>query len=421
MKIGNVSKMVGVAFVTIGLLLVGCAKPTVAPPSPTAKQTVHVTVGALLDQSGPTASGTVPGINGFLDFFQYVNKQGGSDWSGGKVIIDVNLVDCRYDPAISYPAYDKMAAQGIPIIYTHASFDNVGLKDKAAKDKIVLLTMSSTSAALATPGWVFSYTPAYADNFCGFLDWVKATWKGDKPAKIGSLTWDTPWGKSHLCALDYVKELGMEYVGTEYIPTTPTDVTPQLGRLAKAGADYIYSSCTAPLPTIMKDMYRTNFPGKLVCSSNSPMDDGVVVVGYEVGAGAMHASPVIDTAAEPTAPFTVFAQKVQLDVFGSVRPNTTFYPIGAAGALLTQWLIPRALDACGGPDKLTGQVIYDTLLTMKNVDLMGVTMPVSYTPTERRGSMGEKIYQAQKNGTIKAVSDWIVCPDAVHKYPDCAK
>lgn len=437
MKNQNIAKVGLIALVALLLAampLVGaCAPPAeVTPPeeeevTPPEEEevappkTVHVTIGGLLDQSGPTASGTLPGVYGLMDFIEYVNRQGGLDWSGGKVIIDLDLPDVRYDPAISYPAYEKMAAKGYPLILTHASHDNVGLLDKAARDKVVLLTMSPTSSAIFKKGWLFSMTPAYSDNFCGFLEWVKATWEGEEPAKIGTLTWDTAWGKAHLCAIDYVEELGMEYVGTEYSPIMPTDVTPQLGRLAKAGADFVWNQSTAPVPIIMKDMYRTDFPGVLVCSSNTPLDDYLAVVGYEVAAGTLHACPVIDWLAEPESEFVVYAQKVQLEVLGSLRTPGTFYPLGALCALMAQWLIPRALDACGGPDELTGQVIYDLLVTMEDVDFMGICMPLTLSPDERRGSMGVKMYEAQPDGSIKAVSDWIVCPDSLAKYPACAE
>jgi len=424
MKTSSALKIVVVCLVLMAVVLAACAAPEPAPtPTPTPeKKTVTVTIGALFDMSGPTASGTAPAVAPFYDIIDYGNKQGGLDWSGGKLLIEVDTVDHRYDPAISYPAYDKMAAKGYPLILTHASFDNVGLLDKAARDKIVLLTTSATSAALYEPGWVFTYVPSYADNFAGFLDWVKETWEGPQPAKIASLTWDNPWGKAHLCAVDYVKEVGLEYVGTEYCATAPTDVTPQLARLAKAGADYVWNQSTAPVPTILKDMYRTNFPGTFVASNNTPIDQYIAVVGGEVAAGVIHPSSTIKYMAEPDSEAWAYLQKVQLEVKGHTMDiKVTHAPLGTLGGLVTQWGLPRALDAAGGLDNLSGQHLYDALLTMKDVDFMGNCKPVTLSPTERRGSMGVKIYQFQPDGSCKALTDWRTCPDALHKYAACAE
>ena len=424
MKTSSIPK-VGVVFLVLAVvLLAACATPEPAPtPPPTTPgiQTVTVTIGGLLDHSGPTASGTLPGINAMHDYIDYVNSQGGFDWSGGKLIIEMDLPDCRYDPAISFPAYDKMVAKGYPIIMTHASFDNIGLKDKAAKDKVVLATISATSGALAEPGWVFAPMPAYASNFCGFLDWAKETWEGPEPPKIGTLTWDNPWGKAHLCALDYVEKIGLEYVGTEYCATAPSDVTPQLARLAEGGCDYVWTQSTAPVPTIMKDMYRTDFPGVLVASSNTPVDDYLPVVGFEVAAGTLHACPTIDWMAEPDSEAVRFFQMVQLERLGQLRPPATFYLNGALDAMLSQWAITTALDQGADPNNVTGQDCYDALLTAKDVDFMGITMPVTFTPEMRQGGMGVKMYEAQANGTMKTVSEWRICPDALKMYPDCAK
>jgi len=401
------------------LVLTSCA-PSAAPTIPAQKATVTVNIGALLDLSGPTATSTQPGVDGIRDFINYENQKGGLDWSGGKVIIKLNEVDNRYDPSISMPAYDKMVAQGYPIILTHQSADNLALKGKAKNDQVVLVTLSPTPGALTPPGWVFANYIDHASAFCAFCNWAKATWKGSGTPKIASLTWDTAYGKAHMCALDYPKQIGLEYVGTEYTPMMPQDVSPQVTRLKEAGADYVWTQAVI-ISTYLKDMKRLGFQGKLVTGLNTGLIEWIPTVTPEVMAGTMHVSGLIDmAAADPNGPFMKKFNEVTTTL-NVKRPHSTFYPNGASAAILVQKAIVSALNTVGDIKKLNGKACYDALVNMKNVDSLGITDKFTFSETQRRGSMSIQVVQAQPDGSIKLIADWTKAPDALEKYPDCAK
>jgi ABC-type branched-subunit amino acid transport system substrate-binding protein len=405
---------------------ISCAPKAAAPAEkPAAKRTVTVTVGALLDESGPTATSTLPGVYGLRDFNDYVNKKGGLDWSGGKVIVQVEEYDNRYDPSLSLPAYEKWAARGIPLIITHQSTDNLGLKDRAARDQIVILTLSPTSGALMPPGWVFATYPSYADSFTGFLDWVKKTWdwKGKGTPRVATLTWDTAYGKAHMCAVDYAKEIGIDYVGTEYTTTLPTDITPQVTRLKAMKADYVFTQAVTPIAVYLKDFKRLGFNGRLVVGLNTGLSEWIPIAGVDTAAGTLSVKGLTMISAEPEDSRYMKKAREVTEFLGVTRDlrALTFYPNGTSGIMLIQDIIVRALDKVGDPDKVTGKVLYDTLLETKKYDTLGATMPLSYDETQRRGSMGIRMYEAQPDGNVTMIQDWMVVHDALKHYPECAK
>jgi len=403
---------------------ISCATtPTPAPPEEGKKETVTITIGALLDLSGPTATSTLPGVDGLRDVNNYFNKKGGLDWDGGKVIVKIEEFDNRYDPSVSLPAYERMAARGLPVVLTHQSTDNLGLKDRAERDKVVIFTLSPTSGALVPPGWVFANYLSYADSFTGFLKWVKDTWdwEGKGTPQVASLTWDTAYGKAHLCAEPYAEELGIEYVGTEYSAILPTDVTPQVERLKELGADYVVTQAVTPIAIYMKDMHRLGFEGHLVIGLNTGLIEWIPAAGADAAVGTISLKGLIDMGSiTADHPYMKKCKEIQ-DYLGIDRDISTFYPNGTSGMVIIQDAIVRALNKVGDPDKVTGQAIYDALIETKNLDTWGATTPISYSATQRRGSVSLRMTEAKPGGSIGLVHDWMEVPDALELYPTCAE
>ena len=83
------------------------------------------------------------------------------------------------------------------------------------------------------------------------------------------------------------------------------------------------------------------------------------------------------------------------------------YNGGWMDAVVTCATIEKNYQNEGWP--ITSQSIYDTILTLKDVDTMGITMPVSFSKTQHRGSMGIRVDEV-KGGKITPVTDWREAP-----------
>jgi hypothetical protein len=224
-----------------------------------------------------------------------------------------------------------------------------------------------------------------------------------------------------MCALDYAKQIGVEYVGTEYTAIMPQDVTPQVTRLKEAGVNYVWTQAVSPIAVYMKDFKRLGFQGKWIIGLNSGLIEWIPVAGPEVAAGHMRVSGLCDMgAADPNGPFMSKVREVT-EFLNVKRPHTTFYPNGASAAIIVQTAIVNALNTVGDANKLNGKAVYDALIKMKKVDSLGITDLITFSETERCASRSIQIIQAQPDGTLKLVADWTKCPNALEKFPECAK
>ena len=75
-----------------------------------------------------------------------------------------------------------------------------------------------------TPGTILQLLPIYTDDVAAIADWFKATWKENRKPRVAYLTADNAMGKSiEIPEMEaYLKKLGYDFVGIQYVPLVPT-------------------------------------------------------------------------------------------------------------------------------------------------------------------------------------------------------
>ncbi len=136
----------------------------------------------------------------------------------------------------------------------YSSAIGVVVKPLAKRHKVPVLAASSARGIMFPPEWSFSNQPDYPSHLGAVGKWVKDNWKPNskidwirkhyenRNPRIAVMGWDNAFGRS--CRSkesdEYFKQIGVDFVGDEYIPYAPKDVTTNLRRLRSKGAEFVY-------------------------------------------------------------------------------------------------------------------------------------------------------------------------------------
>ena len=108
-------------------------------------------------------------------------------------------------------------------------------------------------------------------------------------------------------------------------------------------------------------------------------------------------------------PGVKLAGEVQEKFHGAVKYDTGVSLWGYNQTRIGLEGIRLALDEVGY-DRLDGDAVWKALESIEDFDMLGIIPPVSYSPTERRGSTSIRMSQIQ-SGEAVWISDWFECPD----------
>jgi len=404
------AKRVAVGFLSLLMVVVFILSACAGPAPPGAEK--EVKIGLALDWTGPFAGAiTVLGPI-FLDYFhKYVNEeQGGIDGVKVKVL----WADTGYKVPTEVSIYDRFVEQGIVLYVNHNTAANTVLKPKFEADKIPCLTTGSViSEQLYPPGWIFFDKNDYSSQLGGLLDWFMDNWKEDRPPKFAYLTWDAPLGRSTMPAgHEYAEKIGYEFVGIEYMPMVPMEVTAQLLRLQEKGADLVFGQYNSGVASVvLKDAYRLGLTGKIqfaASGNNIPMPEILELTSPGESEGMI----LIDSAAswDWEVPGWKLYNHVCEMAHGKVIKNKLCVFGGVSQSMIAVEAIRLALEEVGY-EHLDGLAVKEYgFETINDFSTGGLTPPITYSAVKRRGYDAVIISQAQ-GGKEVALTDWIQCPD----------
>ncbi len=149
---------------------------------------VTITIGALLDLSGPASVGIKPIAEGYLDQVKWYNDH---EIIPG-VTIDGLIYDTQYSVARVLPGYDWLRSQGAQAIYAVVPEDAEALQARVKQDKVPLITGTLTPAIAADPGYTFCTSGSYDYNTYTGMKWIAENqwdYKTKGPAKMGFVGW----------------------------------------------------------------------------------------------------------------------------------------------------------------------------------------------------------------------------------------
>lgn len=374
------------------------------------------------DLSGPLAGITAPLVSGFNDAVAAINEQGGVRGA----TIEIRFADTGGSVDEAVAAYERFTGEDDNplVMFTYGSGDAEALASRFADDQIPNLTAGLSALAFYGPdsGYTFGYAPIYTDQFGLFMEWLVENWDDYKPAgagdeiKIAYISWQTAYGRGAMTAetMAYAESLGIEIVADEILEISPTaDATTPILNAEAAGANVIYTNSLAFGPASILNALgaldkRDDF---VVAGNNWAMD----LATYAFLSDPMLAEGFI-------APFP-YLWWTDMDNSGVQYAGQIFaanertpqeqavgYLLTFAGVDLAVKAIEMAIDAVGFDD-LTGQAVYEALITMQDVDILDGVLRVDFTDGRRAPNVSQ-IRQIQGGpGAFIVLQDWTEIPD----------
>ncbi len=358
------------------------------------------------------------------DYVAEVNSKGGIDG------VRVNLLwaDHALNIARAQAVYKRFVDEKPkPLcLQTAWSSENEVLKDSFAKDQIPVLGSGLSPKSVVPPGWIFLILPDYASQFGFFLDYVNTNWKDTtRRPVISFITWNTAYGIGMLTdeSKAYAKKLNIELKEPTFISLIPppTDTSPQLQTVAAQKPDYVWTN-TLPeqFTQVLKDHKRLGlnlqFAGVTwmsldeIWGNAGELADGFIVV------------RTFATGDETDLPGVKAIQAAQIKYHGAYDRNSfTTYALGWLGTQMCVDAIASAIKKVG-LEKVTGDIVYNELVTLKEYSTGGVTRNISFSANERRGTLEARIVKGVWDktktpaiGTWQVLTPWGKVPDMLPK------
>ena len=199
-----------------------------------------IKVGAAINMTGPASTWGQFHARGQQDYFRYVNEVKGGV-AGNK--IEMILVDTQYKVPEAQAAVRKFAVQdNVDMIATWGAGEGIAAKPIIQQYKIPTINYSTSWELLERP-IDYMYLPfgSYRMDCSAIMAYIKAIHKGADAPKVGLLTYNNAYGRSiHQPSKEYAQRYGINIVAIEEFPPKTVDLTTELLRLQKKGAQYIF-------------------------------------------------------------------------------------------------------------------------------------------------------------------------------------
>ena len=358
-----------VRFVLVGLFVVGLGAP------PSEAQGV-IKIGNLVDLTGPTSDQGKDIAQGRIDAVQYFNERGGVN--GRK--IELVSVEYGFQPPRAVAAYKRFVEDDkVVMVLGYGTPDTEALRPYITKDKIPYLS-GSYSGHLTDPRQTPYNFPGgidYTSQIRIFLNYVKDTWTDtSRKPRVAFIFADNAYGRAPIEAgRGYAKEIGVDLVDEEIIPTVLTDATSQLLTMKKKDPDYAYiNTNTQWVPVVLKDSYKLGLKTKYVVN-NYGIDERTPKLAAEAAEGVMGIQDVAYWGEN------VPGMKVLTEFHQKHHPGDTHASPYMRGWL---WVIMSVEAIKRAGDNPTGESIKKALESLKDFDTWGITPPFSYTNEDHR-------------------------------------
>ena len=343
-----------------------------------------IKLGNLVDLTGPTSDQGKDISQGRIDAVQYFNEKGGIN---GKKI-ELVSVEYGFQPPRAVAAYKRFVEQDkVLLVLGYGTPDTEALRPYITKDKVPYLS-GSYSGHLTDPKQTPYNFPGgidYTSQIRIFLNYVKETWTdASRKPRVAFIYADNAYGRAPIEAgRTYAKEIGVDLVDEEIIPTVLTDATSQLLNMKKKEPDFAYiNTNTQWVPVVLKDSLKLGLNTKYVVN-NYGFDERTPSLAGEAAEGMMGIADVAFWGDD------VPGMKILMDFHSGHHPNDTHNSPYMRGWLWVM-LAVEAIKRAG--DNLNGEGVKRALETLQAFDTWGLSQPYTYTADDHRPTTKGKLY-----------------------------
>ncbi|HOK06288.1 MAG TPA: ABC transporter substrate-binding protein [Syntrophales bacterium] len=380
-------RKIGIIVVVLAVCLWAMAPDAGAAAKP-------IKVGAAINTTGPASTWGQYHAKGQQDYFRYVNEVKGG--VGGRKI-EMILVDTAYKVPEAVAAVRKFAVQDkVDMIATWGAGEGLAAKPIIQQYRIPTINYSTSWEILEKPiNYMYLPFGSYKMDCMAILDYIKAVHRGREKPKVGLLTFNNAYGRSiHKPSMEYARKIGVDIVAVEEFPPKSVDLTTELLRLQKSGAEYVFMQMLpSAIITTFKSADRINYHPVFLGTWTSTDPDF-----FKLGRGLIKDRLVMQFPGGLPSDNTP-GVKILTELWRRYKTVDRFdasYWEGVVIAMIMERAFVRAHEKYGTVDRET---INKALEGFRNESFGGLFPDVTYTPTNHSASFKARIVQVHENGS----------------------
>lgn len=369
----------------------------------TTVQAEPIKIGAAINLTGPASTWGQYHAKGHQDYFKYVNETKGG--VAGREI-ELVLVDSMYKVQEAVAAVRRFAVRdNVDMIATWGAGEGIAAKPIVQRYKIPTINYSTSWEILEDP-IDYMYLPfgSYRLDCYAILSYIKAIHGGEENPKVGLLTYNNAYGKSiHEPSREYAAEIGVDIVSVEEFPPSTVDLSTELLRLKRSGAEYIFMQMLpAAIITALRDSDRIGYQPPFFGTWTSTDPDF-----FTMGKGLIRDRLRIQfPGALPGDESEGMDLMRELwKRYETVKDFDASYWEGVAVAMIMERALTRAHEQSG---EITRETINKALESFENEDFGGLLPNVTYGPEDHEGSFTARIVQVNEDGSFQPLTPFFV-------------
>lgn len=369
--------------------------------SVTGVQAETVKVGAAINLTGPASTWGQFHAKGQQDYFKYVNEVKGG--VGGHQI-EMLLVDTAYKVPEAVAAVRKFAVRdNVSMIATWSAGSGIAAKPIIQKYKIPTINYSTSWEILQEPV-AYMYLPfgSYKLDCYAVMEYIRTIHKGKEAPKVGLLTYNNAYGRSiHKPSVEYAKKRNINIVAIEEFPARTVDLTTELLRLKKNGAEYVFMQMLpAAIITTFKCADRLGYDPVFLGTWTSTDPDF-----FKLGKGLIRDRLRIQFPGGLPVDKTPGIKLMEelWKRYKTVEKFDASYWEGVIVGMIMERAFERANAKYG---KINSETINKALESFRDEDFGGLVPDITYTKTDHGASFKARIVKVHEDGTFAPLTNF---------------
>ena len=362
-----------------------------------------IKVGAAINLTGPASTFGQYHAKGHQDYFNYVNDVKGGI-AGDK--IELILVDTGYKVTEAIAAVRKFAVRDrVDMIATWSAGEGLAAKPIIQRYRIPTINYS-TSWEILEPPIDYFYLPfgSYRLDCYAILEYIRTIHRGKEPPKVGLLTYNNAYGRSiHKPSKEYAQEHNINIVAIEEFPARTVDLTTELLRLKKSGAEYVFMQMLpAAIITTFKCADRINYNPPFFGTWTSTDPDF-----FKMGKGLIGDRLIIQFSggvpSDQSEGITIL--KELWTRYKNVDAFDASYWEGVVVAMVMERAFLRAKEKFG---KITRDTVNSAMESFSNEPFGGLVPTITYTKNNHEASFTSRIVRVNEDGQFIPLTNFFV-------------
>ena len=295
--------------------------------------------------------------------------------------------DHRYDPAQVASLWPGIKSELNPILALgEGGPDVAALQERLPDDRIpMIMSTAGYGYSWKANPWIFNPRATYAHEAAAFFEWYRQKRGGDAPVKIAIIS--SQAAPSYVDVNKGTEAYAREHpdrlkvVEVVFTEVQPTDLTTQIGRVVREGAEIIQiqtnTAAVVATKRALQALGRTDVP-IMMSSHNGLITSGKAVGGLKELEGDFEVYGMAVPTDEKTAPHE-FEQTLVSKYKAPIE-----WTVATVMGLNQTMVAMRAIEAAAkknGADKITGEAVREAMLStpITSEQTFGILPNLTYT------------------------------------------